>query len=592
MVMRRVPFRPGIVKDDTEYSQEGTWTDGDHVRFRRARPQKIGGFVKITDDTFTGTVRGMHAWRDNSSIKYLSLNTHVKNYVFTGGSIHDITPVRSSGSLGSDPFTTANESTAVTVAHTDHGVAAGDYVTFASGDAVGGLDLDATFTVTSVTSANAYVITASSAASSTATGGGASVTFIYELTTGREDGVPGLGWGTGTWGSSTWSTARSASDLQARTTSAANFGENLLLVPRYQGLYQWSLSTTAVAARVTTAPTSIGSMFVSPQRHVFLLGTDMDAAGTTGTYNPMRVMFSDQEDSTSYVTTATNLAGDVVLAEGNLIVAGKSTRLVNLIWTDHSLYTARHIGDIDFVHEFQLAGTSCGLVGPNAAAIVDGRAYWMASNQQFYMYGGGQPQVIPCPVQDHIFDNIDAAQREKVYASHNSMFNEIWWLYPHDSTECDRYVTYNYVENVWSVGTFDRSAMIDRGVYDEPYMAGTDTYLYSHENGVDANGAVFSGSITSAPFDLEDGERVLELRRIVPDVTLSSGGSVFFQVRHRRYPVATQTTEASRQVTETTSKLDYRVQARQVSLKISNNGVGDDWRLGDIRMDITQGGYR
>jgi hypothetical protein len=134
--------------------------------------------------------------------------------------------------------------------------------------------------------------------------------------------------------------------------------------------------------------------------------------------------------------------------------------------------------------------------------------------------------------------------------------------------------------------------MIDRGVYDEPYMAGTDTYLYSHENGVDANGAVFSGSITSAPFDLEDGERVLELRRIVPDVTLSSGGSVFFQVRHRRYPVATQTTEASRQVTETTSKLDYRVQARQVSLKISNNGVGDDWRLGDIRMDITQGGYR
>ena len=173
MVMRRVPFRPGIVKDDTEYSQEGTWTDGDHVRFRRARPQKIGGFVKITDDTFTGTVRGMHAWRDNSSIKYLSLNTHVKNYVFTGGSIHDITPVRSSGSLGSDPFTTANESTAVTVAHTDHGVAAGDYVTFASGDAVGGLDLDATFTVTSVTSANAYVITASSAASSTAMGGGA-----------------------------------------------------------------------------------------------------------------------------------------------------------------------------------------------------------------------------------------------------------------------------------------------------------------------------------------------------------------------------------------------------------------------------------
>tara|TARA_R110002126_G_scaffold125492_3_gene267718 strand:+ start:214 stop:618 length:405 start_codon:yes stop_codon:yes gene_type:complete len=134
--------------------------------------------------------------------------------------------------------------------------------------------------------------------------------------------------------------------------------------------------------------------------------------------------------------------------------------------------------------------------------------------------------------------------------------------------------------------------MVDRGVFEEPYMAGTDGYLYSHENGVDANGSAFPGSITSAPFDLEDGERVLELRRIIPDLTLSSGGSVFFGVKHRRYPVAPQTTEAQQQVTENTSKLDYRVQARQVSLTISNVGVGDDWRLGDIRMDITPGGLR
>ena len=592
MVMRRIPFRAGIVKDDTEYSQEGTWVDGDHVRFRRGRPQKIGGFVKITDDTFAGKARGLHAWRDNDSIKYLAINTHLKNYVYTAGNIYDITPVRSSGTLGSNPFTTESGSAAVAVAHSSHGVTAGDYVTFGSGDAVGGLDLDATFTVTSVTNSNAYVITASSNASSTATGGGSSVTYSYEINVGREDGVSGLGWSTGTWGAGTWSTARSAAGLQLRTISASNFGENLLFVTRYQGLFQWSLSTSAKATRITTAPSSIGSMFVSPQRHVFLLGTDMDAAGTSGTYNPMRVMFSDQEDSTTYITTATNLAGDVVLAEGNIIVAGRATRLVNLIWTDHSLYTARHIGDIDFVHEFQLAGTSCGLVGPNAAAIVDGRAYWMSSNQQFYVYGGGQPQVIPCPVQDHVFDNLSPAQREKVYAAHNSMFNEIWWFYPHDSDECDRYVTYNYVENVWAVGTFERSAMVENGVFDEPYMAGTDTYLYSHENGFDANGGVFSASVTSAPFDLEDGERVLELRRIVPDVRLSTGGSVHFEVKHRRYPVATETTETKQQVTETTSKLDYRVQARQVALKVSNDGVGDDWRLGDIRMDITQGGFR
>lgn len=333
-------------------------------------------------------------------------------------------------------------------------------------------------------------------------------------------------------------------------------------------------------------------MFVSPERHVFLLGTDMDAAGVSSTLNPMRVLFSDQGDETTYITTATNLAGDVVLSEGNTLVAGKSTRLVNLIWTDTALYTARHIGDIDFVFEFQLAGTSCGLIGPNAAAVVDGRAYWMASNKQFYVYQGGQPQVIPCPVQDHVFDNMDPAQREKVYASHNSMFNEIWWLYPHDSTECDRYVVFNYLENNWTVGTFARSAMVDRGVYDEPYMAGVDGSLYSHENGVDANGGVFSSSLTSAPFDLADGDRVAELRRIVPDLTLDTGSSVFFTLKHRRYPVATETSETARQVGASTEKLDYRVQARQMALTISSNGVGDNWRLGDIRMDITPGGFR
>ena len=592
MALQRFPFIAGIVKDDTAYSQEGTWTDGDHVRFRRSRPQKIGGFSKITTGVYTGKSRGLHTWRDNDSLKYLSLNTHVKNYVYQGGSLFDITPVRDSGSLGSDPFTTANESTAVSVAHTSHGVSAGDSVTFASGDAVGGLDLDATFIVTSVTSANAYVITASSDASSTATGGGASVTFSYEHTVGREDGVAGLGWSTGTWSTGTWSTARSAALLAVRTTSAANFGENLLFVNRFYGLHKWSLSTSAKAARVTTAPSSIVSMFVSPERHVFLLGTDMDAAGVTSTLNPMRVLFSDQGDETSYITTATNLAGDVVLSEGNTLVAGKSTRLVNLIWTDTALYTARHIGDIDFVFEFQLAGTSCGLIGPNAAAVVDGRAYWIASNKQFYVYQGGQPQVIPCPVQDHVFDNMDPAQREKVYASHNSMFNEIWWLYPHDSTECDRYVVFNYLENNWTVGTFARSAMVDRGVYDEPYMAGVDGSLYSHENGVDANGGVFTSSLTSAPFDLADGDRVAELRRIVPDLTLDTGSSVFFTLKHRRYPVASETSETARQVVESTEKLDYRVQARQMALTISSNGVGDNWRLGDIRMDITQGGFR
>ena len=598
-MLNRVPFRSGINKTDTEYSQEGTWVDGDHVRFRNDRAEKIGGFTSVTSTALDGTPRGMFSWRDNDSIRYIAIHTNLRNYVWTGGKAYNITPIRSSGTLGTNPFATTDGSTAVTVTHTSHGLIANDFVTFASGDEVGGLDLDTTFQVTSVTNANTYVITASSAATSTTTGGGSSVTFSYEATTGRADGVAGLGWSTGTWDEGTWSTARSATGLLLRTVSSAQFGEDLLFAPRFQGLFKWPLNVASRATQILTnsesetiAPSEIGAMFVDPNRHVFLLGTNMDAAGTTGTFNPMRVMFSDQENSEVYITTATNLAGDTVLSEGNRLVAGTSTRLVNLIFSDTALYTARNIGDIDFVYEFQLAGTSCGLIGPNGFAVVDSRCYWMSNNRQFYVYNGGEPQVLPCSVQDHIFDNMSVAQMEKVYAFANSAFGEIWWLYPHDTEECDRYVIYNYQNNTWSIGTFDRVAGIDRGVFDKPHMISKTGIVFSHENGVDADGGVFESSITSGPLDIGDGERVTELRRIIPDLVLGDGSSVNFSIKHKRFPNATETTESARQVTASTSKLDYRVQARQISLQISTDGVGDDWRLGDLRMDLTAGGFR
>jgi len=181
---------------------------------------------------------------------------------------------------------------------------------------------------------------------------------------------------------------------------------------------------------------------------------------------------------------------------------------------------------------------------------------------------------------------------EKVYSFANSAFSEIWWLYPHDSDECDRYVIYNYLENTWSIGTFDRTCGNDRGVFDTPQMINSSGIVFSHENGVDSDGAAFESSITSGPMDIDDGDRVMELRRIVPDLVLGDGASVNFTVKHKRYPNASETTETARQVTANTSKLDYRVQARQMSLQISTDGVGDDWRLGDLRMDVTAGGFR
>ncbi len=241
--MKKVPLKtqPGIVKTESPYSQPGRYVDGDKVRFLRGQVEKIGGWTKYSATAFVGKCRKMHSWDDLARNNYLAGGTHCKLEVFgSTGTKTDITPFKSTGTLAADPISTINGSSVVTIGHTSHGVsAAGDTVVFSGATAVGGLTVDGAYVVQSIVDINNYTIDAATNATSTATGGGASVVYSYELGCGPEDTTTGGGWGVGGWGQGTWDTARTNLDFVqvARTWSLVNYGANLLAMPVDGSLY-------------------------------------------------------------------------------------------------------------------------------------------------------------------------------------------------------------------------------------------------------------------------------------------------------------------------------------------------------------------
>ena len=200
MPLATVKFAPGFDKQSTAYGAEGKWIDGENIRFRYGQPEKIGGWVKLVANKLYGSVRAQFAWSSLDGTRFLALGTDKKLYIYTEGAIHDITPVRATESDLTNPFVTTSGSAIVTVTDAGHGATAGDFVTFSNADAVGGLDMNAEFEITSVTSSSVYTVTHSSNASSGATGGGSSTVDVeYQISVGQEVNTYGYGWGIDAW---------------------------------------------------------------------------------------------------------------------------------------------------------------------------------------------------------------------------------------------------------------------------------------------------------------------------------------------------------------------------------------------------------
>jgi len=619
MALIKLPFMPGIDKQDTEYGAEGKWFDCDNVRFRYGLPEKIGGWAKVTSDALVGATRGIRAWFSLDGDPYTIIGTNKKLYVYANNAWSDITPNRSTGDSITQFVTTAN-STTVSVTDAGHGAVEGDFVTISSAtpptsSSLSAANLQGEFEIQTVTSTSVYTIVAGGTEGGTGRTGG-SATAAYEINTKPATSIQGYGWGAGTWGLSTWGTSRSglaapnSVQLDSGKWSIDNWGEDALCQFLNGSLYYWDTSSGAstISAIVSNAPTTSRFVLVSgTDRHVICFGTETTIADAT-TQDNMFIRWSNQDAHTEWTPTATNTAGSQRLTDGSRLTSAVRSRGAVLIWSDTALYQMQLIG-APFTFGFSQLGSACGCTGLHAVVETNGVSYWMGTDS-FFIFDG-TVQKIPCSVEDYVFTDIDQASQKDSFASLNSEFNEITWFYPSDgSNTLDRCVTYNYLERVWSIGTLSRTSWIDKGVYLYPYATSyspTDTtstistingltagrtFMYSQENGNNADGSAMTAYISSGDFVIpQAGEKLMSVRRFIPDFK-NQVGDLTVQFDFQAYPASTTITKGPYTVSPSTTKIDTRARGRQASLKITSSAIDTKWRYGTFRADIQPDGMR
>ena len=630
MALSKVEFQPGINKEETDYASSGGWVDGNLIRFRKGRAEKMGGWYKRGGQTFLGTARALHSWISLAATRYLGVGTTVKYYIEDGDVYYDITPIRKT-STNSITFAATNGSSTITVTDSNHGAVNNDFVTLAGAASLGGLVtaavLNQEYEIDLVTGTNTYTITAKDTSGTTVTAnssdsgnGGSGVDGSYQINVGLDTYVQGTGWGVGTWGSSTWGSASSVSAInQLRLWTHDNFGENLIICPRGAGIFRWLenggtgvravlLSGISGASLVPT----VGLQVITSEtdRHLIVLGADpISNNARTGVIDPMLVAFSNSEEDLQFEPLTTNSAGSVRLSSGSFIVGGMKSRQEVLIWTDTSLYSMNFIGP-PLTFAVNLINEGAGMVGPKAAVNAPNGVYY-ASKTGFYFYNGSV-QKLPCTVQEYVFEDLDLDQAFKCHMGLNSEFSEMWFFYPSltDNTgEISRYIIYNYEENTWSIGSLIRYAWLDAGIEDQPIASGIDNslnLLFDQETGFDDYTQPMSNVfIESADLDVADGENFAFVKRIIPDIAFikelgaTNSPAMNIVLKRRDFPGQALTTDSTTQVTESSTINSLRSRARQVVLRFesdddgaSGNQLGYKWRIGSTRLDLQQSGRR
>ena len=382
--------------------------------------------------------------------------------------------------------------------------------------------------------------------------------------------------------------------------SMDNWGEDVLLNRRGSNIFYFEtdLSTTPMrATTVTTSPISVNSVIVSPNdRHVVALGANefSPTATVSGTFNPMVVRWSDQDNRTNWVPSVSSTAGEVVLTDGTRIVGAVRSKNAINVWTDNSLWLMEFAGP-PFTFKFQQAGTNCGMIGPHAGIDYNGVTYWMGFDN-FYA-NTGQVEILDCTVRRFVFDRLNTTYYDKVYTGINSEFKEIIWLYVSSTaTECDSYVVFSPEENYWVYGDTFFSTFKDREVFGNTITTGATTtgnFLFDNEPaGVfDGDGATLTSFVESADFDVDDGNAIMYMSRIIPDFDLSTG-KIKLHLTTKQFPESTETVVKEFDITNTTQKVDFRSRGRQAKIRVSCDSNNASWRWGSVRLALQGDGGR
>jgi len=643
MPLQKLQLRPGINRESTTLANEGTYFEMDKVRFRSGYPEKLGGWAADTGTTnsaltppagsFWGVCRSLFNWITLSSYNLLGVGTNLKFYIqnSTGGTFHDVTPLRVTTAAGDVTFAATNGSTTLTVTDVAHGAQAGDFVTYSGAVSLGGVItatvLNKEYQVAAVTSNNVYTITSTVAANASDVGNGGGATVgAYQITTGSATATVSVGWGAGGWGGITtgysntgWGSPAPAGvgfGSQLRLWSQANFGEDLIFNPRGGGLYLWEVNANPNifdrGTLLTTGDTpDFCNIVMVSDASRFVIGFGVNDYGSA-VQNPMLIRWSDQEDYTQWTPAITNQAGSFTLSDGSQIVTTVQARQEILVWTDSALYSMQYLGP-PYVWGFQLLADNLSIVGPNATATASNVVYWMGVDK-FYMYSG-RVETLYCPLRQYIYGNINLSQAFQFFAGTNEGYNEIWWYYcSANSTTIDSYVVYNYLEKIWFYGTLARTAWLDSPLRVQPMATTYGNQLVYHESGVDDGTtnppSPISSYIQSADFNIGDGHNYGFVWRMVPDITFDgsyvNNPSVTFTMRPRQNPGSNYSAAANPAVTSTqnyqgqrnyavqqfTEIIYTRVRGRQMAFKVSSDGLGVQWQLGVPSIDVRPDGRR
>ena len=660
MALSKLVFKPGVNRDQTNYASEGGWYETQLVRFRSGFPEKFGGWTVSNLNAYTDSARSIFSWSTTDGANLLGIGTNSRVYVGAGTTLYDITPIFATYTTSTTPDTdncigTTNTSKIVTVTLIGHSLTSGTYVTFSgivgtgSPQKIGGIpitEMNTTVQITVVDS-NTFTFQATTTATSTTTGqGGTAITVVCFMPAGFPTTTAGYGWGTSTWGRFTWGSGSTSPIFQpARLIYMDKFNNDLVFNTQFDtssstggDIYYWVYNNNfsnraellSSVSGAVAVPQKVTKILFTPQGFLLALGcTNYDAAASPpdylGTYDPLLIRWSNVDpdigpEPENWQPTVTNTAGFLRLQSGSRIVTAINTRQETLVFTNVSLTSIQFLGTAE-VFGLQELSHNISIIGPNALVGSNNITYWMGRDR-FYTYSG-RVDTLPCTIRQYIFTDINFVQSALIFAGVNNKFTEIIWFYcSAQSNEIDRYVVFNYLENIWYYGQLERTAWIDSGVFNNP-VGLYDGWVYQHENGTDDGQPdglpplPIEAYIQSADVDIDDGDKYMLIRRVIPDINFRgsetidpvTGAAIIpeadITVGVRNFPGAASSTTnaegvftgdtvvtATATVDQYTNQVFIRARGRQMNFRIASDTVGTQWQLGLPRVDARPDGTR
>jgi hypothetical protein len=575
-MLQKLTFKPGVNRDQTNYTNEGGWYECDKIRFRSGQPQKIGGWVKYTINTIIGTCRQMFAWVALGSENVMAIGTNAKLYINASTSLYDITPLQhTSTTLGAaaGPFTATTGSRTITVSYstdTTYNPAAGNYVTFSGATSLGGAItatvLNQNYLIKSVdTTAKTYTITSLTAATSGDTAkGGATVTAKYDIDVEGVTTTYGYGWGAGVWGRLGWgdSSITPIANFQ-QDWFFDNFDNDLAANIRNGAPYYWAYDGTfstrakllSSVSGASDVPAEVMQLLTSQgDKHLLAFGAT-EYGGST--FDPLLIRWSNQDEPQNWTPATTNSAGFIKVSRGSRIVRAIPTRQEIVVFTDATLNSLQFLGTTD-VFGIQELSDNISIASSRACIAVNNVVYWMG-NEKFYAYSG-RVDTLPCTLRNHVFENLNYDQIDQVICGTNEQWNEIWWFYPTGAnTYNNAYVIYNHLDKIWYYGNLPRTAWSDSPLRQYPQsinntmftgsISGTTLTVTSMISGVIAVGDVISGTGVTANTIIVAlgtgsgglGTYTVDTSQIAASTTISTNGYLYNQevgVDDDVYPMA------------------------------------------------------